>query len=79
MERTLRGLEEPEVGGIWEARAEDAVIDHGEVERQHDHCLVARRWLWGQGEDPWGLLVLPQVQAAHLHGRTSSSATMGID
>jgi len=68
----VEGLEEPEVGGIREAGAEDAVVDHGEVERRHERRLVARRRRRrerrGQGADPWGLLVLPQVQAAHLHG-----------
>ena len=66
-------LEEPEVGGLREAGAEDAVVDHGEVERRHERRLVAiarrrRRDQRRHGADPGGLLVLPQLQAAHLHG-----------
>jgi hypothetical protein len=67
----VEGLEEPEIGGLREAGAEYAVVDHGEVERRHERRLVARwrrRERRGQGADPWGLLVLPQVQATHLHG-----------
>ena len=66
-------LEEPEVGGLREAGAEDAVVDHGEVERRHERRLVAiarrrRRDQRRHGADPGRLLVLPQLQAAHLHG-----------
>lgn len=68
----VEGLEEPEVGGLREAGAVDAFVDHGEVERRHERRLVARRRRRerrGRGADPSGrLLVLPQVQAAHLHG-----------
>jgi hypothetical protein len=62
----IEGLQEPEVGGLGEAGAEDAVVDHGEVERRHERRLVARRSR--HGADLGQLLELPQLQGAHPHG-----------
>lgn len=33
-------MEEREVGRVWEAGAENAVIDHGEVERRTEEVLA---------------------------------------
>jgi hypothetical protein len=67
----IEGLQEPEVGGLREAGAEDAVVDHGEVERRHERRLVAwrrRRHRQRYGTDLGQLLDLPQLQGAHPHG-----------
>jgi hypothetical protein len=68
----IEGLQEPEVGGLREAGAEDAVVDHGEVERRHERGLVAwrrRKHRRRHGtDDPGRLLDLPQLQGAHPHG-----------
>jgi hypothetical protein len=67
----IEGLQEPEVGGLREAGAEDAVVDHGEVERRHERRLVARRRRRHRRRheaDLGQLLELPQLQGAHPHG-----------
>jgi hypothetical protein len=68
----IEGLQELKVGGLREAGAEDAVVDHGEVERRHERGLVAwrrRKHRRRHGtDDPGRLLDLPQLQGAHPHG-----------
>jgi hypothetical protein len=54
----VEGEQEAEVGGVREARAEDAVVDHGEVERRHQGVVGA-----GVAEEERELRVAPRLSA----------------
>jgi hypothetical protein len=61
----VEGEQEAEVVGVREARAEDAVVDHGEVERRHQGAAGLRL---GEREGEPRRVVLPQVNAEGAHG-----------
>ena len=62
----VEGEQEAEVGGVREARAEDAVVDHGEVERRHQGVGVGVGPRAAAGERE--LRVAPWLNAEDAHG-----------